>query len=277
LTSEREADEDEAPVRSQVTSKPSRRRLGEEDEDDAVEERPRTRRGRSDPEDEDEEEGPQSRRQSRKKARGNPALLWGLLLGGAVLLVAGGVTLFLILNHARREVWTIPVEQQDRLADYDSFGRGYRIRPPQGWTKGIASGPEGYTGYAWRSQRPDGWWAEVMMVSTILPPQEADRHTPETALQSLLNAIKKQHQNLTPTTTEQGEINGLPFVRARWSGTTIADRFGTSKRIHGFCYVCLQGRELIQITGQNVEPGHEAPLALAEASALSFQKAPEQR
>jgi predicted Zn finger-like uncharacterized protein len=298
----REDDEDEAPVRSHVTSKPPRRRPVEEDDEDDVEEPPRRRRGRSYLEDEDEEEYPRPRKKSKQKAGGSSARLWSLILGGATLLLVGGVVaVLLILNRGRDEkvqtptskgafgprplggqgepgvgggqgeVWTIPADQRDKLADYVSFGKGYRIRPPKGYTELTKPGPGGTTAHAWMCQpRPDGVRSHLRVITGTAPPEEANRYTPEKALQSMLNALKQYQENLSPTATEHGEINGVPFVRARWSGTNIE----TGKKMHGFVYACLQGQEFIQITSEDVEPGHEAPLKLAEASALSFRKSP---
>jgi hypothetical protein len=299
---QREDDEEVVSIQPHVTGKPPRRRPVEEDDEDDVEEPPRRRRGRSYLEEEDEEEYPRSRRKSKQKAKGSSALLWSLILGGAAVLVAGGVVILLLnLNRGRDEkvqtptskggfgprplggqgepgagggqgeVWTVPADQQDKLADYVSFGKGYRIRPPKGYTQQTQSGPRGETAYVWISQpRPDGLKSQVMVGIATPPPQEAKLLTPEADLQSMLNSFKKDLQDWSQTDTERGEINGMAFVRARWSGTRIM----TGHKVHGFCYVTVQNQEFIKILSQDVEPGHEARLKLAEASALSFRKSP---
>ena len=62
-------------------------------------------------------------------------------------------------------------------------------------------------------------------------------------------------------------MNGREFVRARWSGVESASQ----QKMHGFSYVTVDHRTIVQISSQDVEPHHQAALKLAEASALTFR------
>jgi hypothetical protein len=63
-------------------------------------------------------------------------------------------------------------------------------------------------------------------------------------------------------------VNGIEFLRARWSGTDKA----TERKMHGFIYVAVVGQQIIQLSSQDVEPHHGAALPVAEAAVQTFRK-----
>lgn len=145
----------------------------------------------------------------------------------------------------------------------------FRIRPPQGYTLVQQSGPGGAQIVAWKGAvRPDGTAPYVMVAIAAPPPGERNTYTLEEVLDEFLAGVQRRRQNWTRTVSEHGQVNGLTFVRARWSGTEPTNQL----KMHGFSYVTLHGQTVIQISSQDAEPHPEAALRLAEAAALTFQK-----
>ena len=105
-----------------------------------------------------------------------------------------------------------------------------------------------------------------MILIFTLPPEELKK--PEQALDIFMERLSVDKKEWQLTHTEQGLVNGLRFVRARWSGMHTP----TEYKMHGFNYLIVAGREVIQLSSQDVKPHHKEALRLAEASALTFKK-----
>jgi len=116
--------------------------------------------------------------------------------------------------------------------------------------------------------RPDGTRATFSVAILTPPPGESlpgglDKTTEESVV-----GVKARRTNWSQTPQERGLIAGLEFTRVRWSGTEAT----TGRKMHGFMYVTIIGKEAVQLSSQDVDPDHEPPLQLAEAAALTFQK-----
>ncbi len=92
--------------------------------------------------------------------------------------------------------------------------------------------------------------------------------TLEAALDSFLGGVQRRRVNWQRTAPEVVQVSGLTFARARWSGTEP----NSGTRMHGLMYVAVDGRNIIQLSSQDVEPHHDAALRLAEAAVLTFQR-----
>ena len=147
---------------------------------------------------------------------------------------------------------------------------GFELRPPKGYTFRRMQGSKGMHLFAWVSaprKEEEGVRGYVIMGVVSLPAKEK-RHAPEEMLDAFLESIQRSRLgDWKRTHTEHGTINGLPFVRARWSGTAREAPF----KMSGFNYVCLVGSQLIQLSSQDVE-SHPEALKLAETSVLTFKK-----
>lgn len=148
---------------------------------------------------------------------------------------------------------------------------GYEMRVPKGYTQlpEPAGAPAGTRVFGWAGvTRPNGTAPTVIGMLISPPPAQAEKTSMEEFLQKALNGVKRRRENWTQTTAESGQINGLTFLRARWSGTDPAKNL----KMHGFMYVARDGTTFIQLASQDIDPNHEPPLKLAETAILTFKK-----
>ncbi len=195
------------------------------------------------------------------------AVFWTVVvaLGVAVALAYGPGCV-----HAEqpRPVWTGDPQWRGDLAAEVGLPT-FRIRPPRGYTLIEQPGPGGARAFAWKgATRADGTAPYVMVTIATAPPGETKMPTLEAALDTFLDGVRRRRVDWLRTPGEVGQVNGLTFIRARWSG--IEPNSGV--RMHGFMYIAIDGRNIIQLSSQDVEPHHDRALRLAEASALTFNK-----
>jgi hypothetical protein len=144
----------------------------------------------------------------------------------------------------------------------------FRLRPPQGYQP--ARQTQGTNeGYLWAGPpHPDGT-RPVLIVGVHKPPSpQAPMPTLEQALQAGVDSVRQRRQQFSSMPPERGAINGLPFLRARFTG--VEPRIG--KRVTGAVYVSVDGRRIFQLNTQDVEPYHQATAPLRESSLLTFKK-----
>jgi hypothetical protein len=157
------------------------------------------------------------------------------------------------------------LEQLGPIADVD----GYQVRPPQDYAfSPPPATPPGVKGFGWKgTPREDRTAPQLIVGLTSRPPGEADVAL-EQYLEEMLGGVQRRRTDWTQTPAERGQVNGLTFVRARWSGTDPERQ----QKMHGFMYVAKDGSTVIHISSQDVEPHHPDALRLAEAAALTFKK-----
>jgi hypothetical protein len=140
----------------------------------------------------------------------------------------------------------------------------YEMRVPKGYTQvpEPAGAPGGAKMLGWAgANRPDSTAPTVIAMLISAPAGQAEKTSPEEFLQKALDGVKRRRVNWTQTPAEGGQINGLSFLRARWS-----------LKMHGFIYVSRDGSTFIQLNSQDIDPNHEPPLKLAETAILTFKK-----
>jgi hypothetical protein len=157
------------------------------------------------------------------------------------------------------------LEQLGPLTDVE----GYQVRPPKAYSFSRPPGPPGFTGYAWAGALRGDKTAPQLLIGVVpVPPAEAKAQSPERFLEKMLEGVKRRRTNWTQTPPERGQVNGLTFVRARWSGTESAKGW----KMHGFMYATQDGATFLQLSSQDVEPHHEHALKIAETAVLTFKK-----
>jgi hypothetical protein len=157
------------------------------------------------------------------------------------------------------------LEQLEPIADVDE----YQVRPPQGYSfSPPPATPPGVKGFAWKGAQREDQTAPQLMIGLVSRPPEEVNVTVEQYLDNMLEGVKRRRTNWTQTSPERGQVNGLTFVRARWSGTEPERQ----SKMHGFMYVAKDGSTFIHISSQDLEPHHEQALMLAEIAALTFKK-----
>ncbi|NQU23203.1 MAG: hypothetical protein HQ567_18140 [Candidatus Nealsonbacteria bacterium] len=150
---------------------------------------------------------------------------------------------------------------------------GFTIRPPRGFK--LVKDDLASSGLIfWRGPiRDDETYAYFMVIITTL--SEEDSKLPlETILDDVVAGVRQRRREWTRTATERGNVNGLTFVRTRWSGVaTSAARKGLAGRqMHGFVYLTVDDTNAVQILCHDVEPGHAKALKAGEAAALTIRK-----
>lgn len=145
---------------------------------------------------------------------------------------------------------------------------GYAIRPPRGY-KMVSQKSGVMQANLWKGDVRDNGTAPglVLLVSTP-PPGEKKLPTIEQALDMYLADIERNRKEWQRTKAERGTVNGLTFVRARWSGTDLQRGFP----VNGFGYVFTDGKAYYTIGGQDIRPNGVTTLPLLEAAALTFRK-----
>jgi hypothetical protein len=192
---------------------------------------------------------------------------------GAVLLTAGCKTK---TDDKPAVAGPLPVWEPDAklLEDLQpaTIVEEYQCRPPKGYSamSPPANVPAAGKLFAWAGPlRRDSTAPQFMVTIVYAPAEEAKSFTAEQLLDKRLQAVKgKGVPNLTQTATERGQVNGLTFVRAYWTGTHVEKPW----KMHGFLYVAKEGSTLFYLSSQDVEPNHEKALKVAETAALTFKK-----
>ena len=85
----------------------------------------------------------------------------------------------------------------------------------------------------------------------------------------MLESVQKRHARAwTQSAFEDEKIGDLTFKRTRWSGTALQSGW----KMHGIMYVAFDGKTMIQIFSQDVDPHHVEALKLSEKSAQTFRR-----
>jgi hypothetical protein len=153
-----------------------------------------------------------------------------------------------------------------RLAPAVSLS-GFQLRPPDGYTLQKQVHGSGRI-FTWIGPPRQDGTRPYLMVSVLTPPSGVrNRYTAEGALDMMLAGVQRRRVDWKRSAAEHGRVNGLEFVRSRWSGVERT----TQQKMHGFSYVTVKGSTIIQISSQDVEPHEQSALRLAEAAALTFR------
>ncbi len=191
------------------------------------------------------------------------ALLIGILFLGTVFSFRDGTA------QAAQEAtgWTPDKTAVKQLGPEVSRER-FIIRVPSGYSPIEQPGPGDAKAYAWYgAARADGTKPYVMIVVATPPPDETKKYAPEEILDVFMRGVERRRSDWARGATEYGVVNGLSFVRARWSGVDQA----TGSKMKGFMYVTSHRGQVIQIASQDVESYADESLKIAEASALTFR------
>jgi hypothetical protein len=156
-------------------------------------------------------------------------------------------------------------DRLDALVDVE----GFQIKVPKKYQIINQPGPDGSKITAWvGDERSDGTKPYVMVSIVRLNSEQQSKLSLEQALDKFLTSIETRRKNWNRTPAERGKVNGMTFVRSRWSGTDLT----TEKKMRGFSYVTIDNGTLVQISSQDVEPHDKVALETAEAAALTFIK-----
>jgi len=165
--------------------------------------------------------------------------------------------------------WVSDPALDNRLDPYQNVA-GIRIRPPKGYAlMKSEEKPGGAEMFAWVGTRREDGTAPMIAVAVLLPPPEDRTMLLTEFLNGMLDGVARQKLNSKVAVAEFGKVDGVPFARARWEGTDRA----TMVRLRGFSYAArYDDGTYVHVMSQDVDPGHEAELSLAEAAALTLRR-----
>jgi hypothetical protein len=150
----------------------------------------------------------------------------------------------------------------------------YSIRIPKGYEKQQPNTPtpEGVSVWGWTgAPRRDGTKPSITMMIMTPPPAQREQikaMTLEQVAGRFIEGQKRQRTNWKIEASEKGTVNGLSFVRMRWSGVNPAQNM----EMRGVLYVARDGNTLIQMASQDPTAHSKQTLALAEAAVLTFKQ-----
>ena len=90
------------------------------------------------------------------------------------------------------------------------------------------------------------------------------------ALEGALEQKKHQWQNFTESPAQDGHINGIVFKRMYFKGI-VSGQAGT-RMAHGFAYVAIDGKSILNFQAEDVEPYSDDTIPIAQASVLTLHK-----
>ena len=240
--------------------------------------------------DEDEENRPRKKKKKseQKKSSGRIPLILGLS-GGGVALVVLAITAFVwpgfLLSSGSKggpkgpggvdkkggpsdtaKVWEPDPTFLDKLTPARQVGN-FDIRIPKEYEFMEGPAQTGIKLHVWTGKsRPDESLPQLTI--TLVTPPPGETATLEEFLTSIAGGVQRRRTNWSQTATERGKVNGLEFLRVRWSGREKIK----GANMHGFIYVAQDGSNFIQLSSQDIEPHHEQSLQLAEAATLTIKK-----
>ncbi len=178
------------------------------------------------------------------------------------------------LTSTKPDGWQPDPTLLDQLAPA-AVVEAYEVRPPKGYGLLRPPAPPGGRFFFWMGPQrfdPTGekkrGQATFGITLSTLPPAEAKETTLEKFLDMGLGVYKERLTGWSQRATERGQINGLSFLRVRWSGVESTKGL----RIHGFKYMTQDGQNYVGVHCDDVEPYHVETLKLAETAAHSFRK-----
>jgi hypothetical protein len=152
----------------------------------------------------------------------------------------------------------------------------YQIQPPKGYTPTDPKFVEPDE-YSWdgprRGDKPGGLfvvkiWPEQREEKPFKKEVEVGEPTLDDYFSAAVGRVKPFWANWQVQGLKRFTSHGMPFIGTQWKGT---DR-ESQKPCHGFVYVALSGKQVLEITGNDVEPHHETLLKAAEEAVGTLRK-----
>jgi hypothetical protein len=148
----------------------------------------------------------------------------------------------------------------------------YTIQPPKGYAYQETDGPMGSKMRAWAGPIRKDTSRPSLTLSVLAIPATELAKIKELSLEQLgekmLAAVKARRTDWKQEKPEAGMVNGIKFVRIRWTGVATVN----NREMKGFQYVAVDGKSIVQIASQDFAPESDASLKLAEAAVLTFKR-----
>jgi hypothetical protein len=156
-----------------------------------------------------------------------------LVIVSASLLVTG-LLCTVVAAESAKPSQPASVSQTDaesaKAVDKETTIAGFVLRPPTGCVAMQPEGPEGMQTFAWKgAERADGSSPYLLALIITAPPGETEMPPLEVVLKQHLAGIERRRTEFAATKADAVKINGIEFLRARWSGMDKA----SDRKMHG--------------------------------------------
>ena len=121
----------------------------------------------------------------------------------------------------------------------------YSLQPPASYTLHEVH-REGQISYIWQGAGTI-FPSNIAIVIAPIPMRGSKKVTSEQLLGSALDTLHRGYSEWKQTEIEYGQINGIAFVRAYWTGTNQAQK----QKRRGVSYVALDGPNAISLLSQD--------------------------
>ncbi len=196
--------------------------------------------------------------------RGNPLVLFFCLV------LVGGITISRAQQAPALPQWSPSPTLLKKLGGPTSV-EGYLLQVPESYEHVIptAGTPDGVNSYFWVGPgRKDETHPLLMLVLLVPPIAQPQSWSLNQIAAEMLPEIKALRRDWTQTPPEAGIIQGMKFVRIRWTGMDRKEK----RKMQGWIMVAREGDTFIELSSQDVVPYAEQTLALAEAAARTFKR-----
>jgi hypothetical protein len=165
--------------------------------------------------------------------------------------------------------WRPDPDQLVRL-DSPTVCGSFQIRPPRGYTLQRRRMPSSEL-FQWKgAPRPDGTFPQLLAVLVPLP-AGGENVSVDQIFDPVVDRFKKEQAGIfstwMATGKEQGQINGIAFMRTRIRGSTTA-----GAPMSGFIYMGIDNAHAIFVVSEDIAPYDREALPLSEASTLTLRR-----
>lgn len=123
----------------------------------------------------------------------------------------------------------------------------YSLQPPASYTLHQIH-RDGQISYIWQGAGTS-FAPNLAIAIAAIPLRDSKKITADQLLTNALNTLHRGYSDWTQTESEHGQINGLSFVRAYWTGTN------QKQKRRGVSYVALDGSNALSLLSQDKVPG----------------------
>lgn len=195
--------------------------------------------------------------------------MFNIKIGAGIAAMTAGA---ILAGYAQEEKSALPAAWKPNPKMLRYIGRqtrvlSYAVQAPIGYTARQTRQPR-LIAYTWLGQaRKTGVTPNLTLALAPTPIVNKKPMTPEQLLTNALNAMKRGHEDWTQTPAERGQINGLTFARAYWTGTERQ----RSRKLRGVAYMGVDGSVAISMQCQDLalpgaKPGAEGAQNPADAA-----------
>jgi WD40 repeat protein len=147
---------------------------------------------------------------------------------------------------------------------------GFGLMQPKGFeSAALPNAPEGERDTVWQGPPRADNTRPIMIISIrILPAEVRSSSSLENAFLSIVRDLKSHRTSFVQTATERGDIHGLTYMHATWSGMHPQMK----RKMRGAFYVTKDRETIIQLSWQSVDIEPVSSDKLMDSSLRTFRK-----